>query len=66
MSITPGKDAKTFRGSSAFEAGADTVYSVTLDGAVIILDREKRKDGPKVDTHRLKLGPVRRRGKPHY
>ena len=53
-----GKDAKTFRGSSAFEAGADTVYSVTLDGAVIILDREKRKDGPKVDTHRLKLGPV--------
>ena len=59
-----GKDAKTFRGSSAFEAGADTVYSVTpLDGAVIILDREKRKDGPKVDTHRLKLGHGRRRRK---
>jgi hypothetical protein len=53
-----GKDGKTFRGSSAFEAGADTVYSVTLDGAVIILDREKRKDGPKTDIHRLKLEPV--------
>ncbi len=53
-----GKDGKTFRGSSAFEAGADTVYSCTLDGAVIVLDREKRKDGPKPDTHWLKLGPV--------
>ena len=53
-----GKDGKTFRGSSAFEAGADTVYSVTLDGAVIILDREKRKDGPKTDVHRLKLESV--------
>jgi predicted ATP-dependent serine protease len=30
-----GKDGKTFRGSSAFEAGADTVYSTTRDGAVI-------------------------------
>lgn len=53
-----GKDGKTFRGSSSFEAGADTVYSVTLDGAVIILDREKRKDGPQVDIHRLRLDPV--------
>jgi hypothetical protein len=53
-----GKDGKTFRGSSVFEAGADTVYSTTLDGAVIILDREKRKDGPQVDIHRLKLDPV--------
>ena len=53
-----GKDGKTFRGSSVFEAGADTVYSVTLDGAVIILDREKRKDGPKVDIHRLKLDRI--------
>jgi AAA domain len=53
-----GKDGKTFRGSSAFEAGADTVYSVTPDGAVIILDREKRKDGPQLDVHRLKLEPV--------
>ena len=50
-----GKDGKTFRGSSVFEAGADTVYSTTQDGAVIILDREKRKDGPRLDIHRLKL-----------
>lgn len=53
-----GKDGKTFRGSSAFEAGADTVYSTTRDGAVITLDREKRKDGPQVDVHRLKLTPI--------
>jgi hypothetical protein len=53
-----GKDGKTFRGSSVFEAGADTVYSVNLDGAVIVLDREKRKDGPRVDNHRLKLDPI--------
>jgi len=53
-----GKDGKTFRGSSVFEAGADTVYSTTQDGAVIILNREKRKDGPQVDVHRLKLQPV--------
>lgn len=53
-----GKDGKTFRGSSAFEAGADTVYSVARDDASIILNREKRKDGPLVDTHQLKLAPV--------
>ncbi len=53
-----GKDGKTFRGSSVFEAGADTVYSTTLDGAAVILDREKRKDGPQLDVHRLKLEPV--------
>lgn len=53
-----GKDGRTFRGSSVFEAGADTVYSVTRDGAVIVLDREKRKDGPKTDAHQLKLEPI--------
>jgi hypothetical protein len=55
-----GKDGKTFRGSSVFEAGADTVYSVTQDpdDGAIILSREKRKDGPIVDTHRLKLDPI--------
>ena len=53
-----GKDGKTFRGSSVFEAGADTVYAVAADGAVINLDREKRRDGPRVDSHRLKLDPV--------
>ncbi|MGV0875182.1 AAA family ATPase [Mycolicibacterium sp. XJ879] len=53
-----GKDGKTLRGSSAFEGGADTVYSVIRDGATFILDREKRKDGPKRDTHRLSLDPI--------
>jgi AAA domain len=53
-----GKDGKTFRGSSVFEAGADTVYSTTQDGVAIVLDREKRKDGPQTDTHRLKLDPI--------
>lgn len=53
-----GKDGKTFRGSSVFEAGADTVYSLNRDGGVILLDREKRKDGPPLDAHRLKLDPV--------
>lgn len=50
-----GKDGKTFRGSSVFEAGADTVYAVTGDGGVITLDREKRKDGPQLDRHELRL-----------
>jgi hypothetical protein len=53
-----GKDGKTFRGSSVFEAGADTVYSVTMDGAAIILDREKRKDGPRQDNHQLRLDTI--------
>lgn len=56
-----GKDGKTFRGSSAFEAGADTVYSVTVDkddDNAIVLNREKRKDGPELDVHRLKLDPI--------
>jgi len=53
-----GKDGKTFRGSSVFEAGADTVYSVNVDGAVIILDREKRKDGPQHDSHDLIIDPI--------
>lgn len=52
-----GKDGKTLRGSSAFEAGADTVYQVTEDGGVIVLDRTKRKDGPKADRHELRLSP---------
>lgn len=53
-----GKDGKTLRGSSAFESAADTVYSTTRDGAVIILDREKRKDGPETDRHELKFDPI--------
>jgi AAA domain len=53
-----GKDGKTFRGSSAFEAGADTVYAVSLDGAVINLEREKRKDGPRDDMHELRFESI--------
>lgn len=53
-----GKDGKTFRGSSAFEAGADTVYSVSAEDGVITLEREKRKDGPPTDLHRLKFDPI--------
>jgi hypothetical protein len=54
-----GKDGKTLRGSSAFEGGVDTVYSVASDGAVIVLDREKRKDGPPGDVHRLTLDLIK-------
>ncbi|CAM3209506.1 AAA family ATPase [Mycobacterium colombiense] len=50
-----GKDGKTFRGSSVFEAGADTVYAVNADCGMISLEREKRKDGPEADHHELRL-----------
>ncbi|GJO30009.1 hypothetical protein NJB1507_37760 [Mycobacterium marinum] len=53
-----GKDGKTFRGSTTFEAGADTVYQMTVDGSVIVLERTKRKDGPVLDAHRLKLDTI--------
>jgi hypothetical protein len=53
-----GKDGKTFRGSSVFEAGADTVYSMTRDGGTVALNREKRKDGPETDQHELQLDLV--------
>ncbi|MDH6247546.1 AAA family ATPase [Mycobacterium sp. OTB74] len=55
-----GKDGHTLRGSSAFEGGVDTVYSVTRDGKspTVILNREKRKDGPELDEHELKFSPV--------
>ena len=53
-----GKDGKTLRGSSAFEGAADTVYFSCRDGAVIVLDREKRKDGPEADRHELKINPI--------
>ena len=54
-----GKDKKTLRGSSAFDAGVDTVYFTSQDGAVITLDREKRKDGPEHDHHELKIDPIK-------
>jgi len=54
-----GKDGKTLRGSSAFESGADTVYFTSRDEAgVITLGREKRKDGPEMDRHELRLGQI--------
>ena len=53
-----GKDGKTFRGSSAFEAGADTVYFVERDDPHVALSREKCKDGPEHDRHLLKFDPM--------
>ena len=53
-----GKDGKTLRGSSAFEGAADTVYFTCRDGAVITLDREKRKDGPEFDRHQFVIDPI--------
>jgi hypothetical protein len=53
-----GKDAKTFRGSSAFEGGADTVYFTARDENVYSLTREKRKDGPENDHHLFELDEV--------
>ncbi|WP_333894513.1 AAA family ATPase [Mycolicibacterium gadium] len=53
-----GKDKKTLRGSSAFEAAADTVYFSAKDGGVILLNRTKRKDGPEHDRHELKIDPI--------
>jgi hypothetical protein len=53
-----GKDGKTLRGSSVLEGGADTVYFSSRDGAVVTLDREKRRDGPELDRHRLRFDAV--------
>lgn len=50
-----GKDKTTVRGSSAMEAGVDTVYQVEADGAELRLSRTKRKDGPVTDEMRLRL-----------
>jgi hypothetical protein len=54
-----GKDGKTLRGSSAFEGAVDTAYLSTRDGAVITLNREKRKDGPEHDRHELRIDPIK-------
>jgi hypothetical protein len=50
-----GKDGATIRGSSAIEAGVDTVYLTEGDAALIKLSRTKRKDGPTFDEHTLRL-----------
>jgi hypothetical protein len=50
-----GKDGETTRGSSALEAGVDTVYKTRGDARLIELNRTKRKDGPTDDKIQLAL-----------
>ncbi|BBX91362.1 AAA family ATPase [Mycolicibacterium boenickei] len=53
-----GKDAKTLRGSSAFEGGVDTVCFTARDERFVSLAREKRRDGPELDTHLFEFDPI--------
>jgi hypothetical protein len=53
-----GKDKTTTRGSSALEAGVDTVYMTEGDARLMKMTRTKRKEGPREDTLQLKLSPV--------
>jgi hypothetical protein len=53
-----GKDRATIRGSSALEAGVDTVYTTEGDAGLVHLKRTKRKDGPREDQLQIKLSPV--------
>jgi hypothetical protein len=53
-----GKDRQTVRGSSALEAGVDTVYQIEGDAQLLQLKRTKRKDGPVDDLIRLRLNTV--------
>ncbi len=53
-----GKDRSTIRGSSALEAGVDTVYTAEGDAGLVHLKRTKRKDGPRADHLQIKLSPV--------
>jgi len=53
-----GKDRSTIRGSSALEAGVDTIYTTEGDARLIQLTRTKRKDGPLEDRMQLKLDPA--------
>jgi hypothetical protein len=50
-----GKDGETTRGSSALEAGVDTVYKTKGDARLIDLSRTKRKDGETDDRLQLSL-----------
>lgn len=50
-----GKDKTTIRGSSALEAGVDTVYLAEGDSKLVKLTRTKRKDGPCDDVLRVRL-----------
>lgn len=53
-----GKDKTTVRGSSALEAGVDTVYTTEGTSHSLTLARTKRKDGPQADTMHLRFHPV--------
>ncbi|RFU23030.1 AAA family ATPase [Geodermatophilus marinus] len=53
-----GKDRATVRGSSALEAGVDTVYQTEGDARCMRLSRTKRKDGPREDQLQVRLNPV--------
>lgn len=53
-----GKDKRTVRGSSALEAGLDTVYVVTKEGEEVTVSRTKAKDRVLEDEHRLTINPV--------
>lgn len=57
-----GKDRTTIRGSSALEAGVDTVYTTEGGAAQMTLKRTKRKDGPLEDTVSLALETVLQSG----
>ncbi|GAA1970564.1 hypothetical protein GCM10009718_02610 [Isoptericola halotolerans] len=50
-----GKDRTTIRGSSALEAGVDTVYTTDGNAAAMTLKRTKRKDGPVEDQLELRF-----------
>lgn len=50
-----GKNGQTSRGSSAFEAGMDSVYFLEKSGSTLNLECKKRKDGPDSDRHTLML-----------
>ncbi len=53
-----GKDRATIRGSSALEAGVDTVYTAEGDARLVHFKRTKRKDGPREDHLQIMLSPV--------
>ncbi len=53
-----GKDRSTVRGSSALEAGVDTVYTTEGDARLMKMTRTKRKDGPREDALQVCLSPV--------
>lgn len=53
-----GKDGRTVRGSSALEAGMDTVYRSATTGTRVTLSRSKRREGPVSDEIAMTLEPV--------